>query len=376
MGQVVTTFLTGGTGFIGQYLLRELLRRERRVVMLLRGQPAESRRRLASLMQPLGVAIDDAVRDGQLLLVDGQLPDQLPVVTQVHVDQIIHSAACRKPLNDEPNGEPFHTNVYGVERLAQWALDHGVRRMDFISTAYTCGRSIPRAYEEFYDPQPPYETDYEVSKWQAEKLLLNWSQRHGVPLTILRPSLVIGDSQTGYTTQYEGFYQLVRVISMLAKLFSDQRDERGLLELPLRIPAQPTGTQNLVPVDWVAAAITEIAGQPLTGQAIYNLTNPCPPQNEKIKSFFEGYYRLRGGYYVQEVDRARSASMAENMFLNMHQLVFRQFNYTPEFDCTNTTRALQNSGITFPTVNNALLAKLIDYAEQQQWGRLAASAAS
>ncbi len=227
----------------------------------------------------------------------------------------------------------------------------------------------------FHTPQPRFVTDYELSKWQAEEFLLNWAERSGRRLTILRPALVVGDSTTGFTTQYGGFYQVARVVEMMAEFFSDQR-RAGELCLPLRIAADPSGRQNFVPVDFVAGAIVEIVERDSNTHQIYHLTNPAPPTNDQVRHWLEDYYQARGGHFVDEVDTSVSESLAERMFLKMHDVILQQFKFVPEFDCHNATEALRGTGVTFPAFDRALAFRLLDYAHAHKWGRHRKAAAS
>ena len=278
-----TVFLTGSTGFIGQYVLRGLLQREQRVVVMLRGPMAQNRVRLSSIMHPLGVDVETHLRAGQLVITEGSLPHEVPPLDVGGVDQIVHSAACLQTAGTD-SGEPFATNFEGVKALAHWAETHDVPSFCFVSSAYTCGRDTRLARELFHRPRPRFVTDYELSKWLAEDYLRRWADRTARQLTILRPSLVIGDSESGYTTQYGGFYQLARMVDLLARMFSDCRNEGGLF-LPHRIPASPHGHQNLVTVDFAASAIVNIVSRIELQGEIYHLTNPAPPTNEQIKVF-------------------------------------------------------------------------------------------
>lgn len=369
-----TIFLTGGTGFIGQYVLRELLERGEHVVVLLRKPKAKGLLRLAGLMRAFGIDLEQHVLDRRLVIAEGSLPHDLPDLGANPVTHVLHSAACLQV--DHPNpGEPFTTNVEGAKSLAQWAQAHEVEHFHFVSTAYTCGRDMGRASEVFHLPRPRFGTDYELSKWLAEEYLLNWAASTGRRLTILRPSLVIGDSRTGFTTQYGGFYQLAHMIEVLERFFADQRRD-GKLCLPMRIAAPPGGRQNLVPVDFVAGAIVEILGRTELSGQIYHLTNPCPPTNVEVKEWLERYYQVWGGHFVDEVDPSKSESPAESMFLNMNELVLQQFKFVPEFDCNNTTQALAGTRVTFPKLDQAMAFRLLDYARAQSWGRPAKAAAS
>lgn len=369
-----TTFLTGSTGFIGQYVLRGLLDCGHRVVVMLRGSQAAGGARLAGLMQPLGVNVDQHLRDGNLIIVEGSLPDGLPKADIDGVGCIVHCAACLQMANPDP-GEPFATNVEGAKALARWAEVHEVPEFHFVSTAYTCGRDAKVVYERFHEPQPRFETDYELSKWLAEDYLRNWSQRTGHKLTVLRPGLVVGDSVTGYATQYGGFYQFARIIELLGQSFRAGQDGANLV-LPMRIPGDPQGCQNLLSVDHVASKIVEIVDRPELSGRIYHLTNPHPPTNAQLKQWLEEYFQVCGGHFVDHLNGDASESAAEQMFLRSNSLILRQLSFVPQFDCTNTTAAITRTQIPCPAFDRSLAFRLIDYARAHRWGRDRQAAAS
>ena len=185
----------------------------------------------------------------------------------------------------------------------------------------------------------------------------------------------MGDSATGFTTQYGGFYQVARVVEMMAEFFSDQR-HTGELCLPVRIEADPSGSQNFVPVDYVARAIVEIVARDSNTHQIYHLTNPAPPSNDEVRCWLEGYYQIHGGHFVDRVDPSTSESLAERMFLEMNDVILQQFKFVPEFDCTHTTEVLRGTGVSFPALDRAMAFRLLDYARDHKWGRQRKAAAS
>src|SRR5262245_33823508 len=110
---VPTTFMAGATGFLGHFVLRDLLHRGRRVAAMLRPPLEKSTRRLGELMRRIDVQIDDYRRCGQLVLVEGQLPDLLPAMTWGRTDDVLNCAASLQLVSDD-SGEPERTNVDGA----------------------------------------------------------------------------------------------------------------------------------------------------------------------------------------------------------------------------------------------------------------------
>src|SRR5205085_12375245 len=95
---VPTTFLPGASGFLGHYCLRDLLRRGRRVVAMLRPPLPDSACRLAGLLRDIGVEIEPLQACGQLVLVEGLLPHGLPEPRWGRTDDILNCAASLQLL--------------------------------------------------------------------------------------------------------------------------------------------------------------------------------------------------------------------------------------------------------------------------------------
>lgn len=361
------TFMTGATGFLGQFVLRDLLARGWRVVVLLRGPQAEAAARLRNLILPIGLDINQAIADGRLRLVEGALPDRLPEQDLGPIDSVLNCAASIQ-LFSNGNGDPFKTNVAGTQAVLEWADRRRIRRFFAVSTAYTCGWNGGLIREAFHDPRPEFQTDYERSKWIAEDLLRRWSAGAGNSLTVFRPSFLIGDSATGYTTQFGGFYQFARLVSVLKTQFSHSGNGDSTY-IPLRIPGKPTDRQNIVPVDYVSRMIVEVMQRPEFHGRIYHLTNPEPPTNDQMKRCYEDYFGLHGGYFADPEEVVGKCSKAESLLWDKYELITPRVVHTPEFDVGNARDVMAALNIEFPALDQQRIFAMFDYAAANRWGR-------
>ncbi|GMV97716.1 MAG: hypothetical protein AMXMBFR83_20710 [Phycisphaerae bacterium] len=359
--------MTGATGFLGQFVLRDLLSRGRRVVAMVRGPLPDAADRLRNLILPIGLDVADYLRSGELFLVEGALPDKLPDGIPAPVDSILNCAASIQ-LFSNGNGDPFRTNVTGTQALLEWADRHGLRRIYAVSTAYTCGWNGGVIREVFHEPQPDFQTDYERSKWLAEMLLKEWSDRPGHSLTVFRPSFLIGESTTGYTTQFGGFYQFARLVSVLKQQFSHNGNGQSTY-IPLRIPGKPEDRQNIVPVDYVSRMIAEVVLRPEFHGRIYHLTNPEPPTNDLMKRCYEDYFGLHGGYFADPDDVVGKCSKAESLLWDKYELITPRVVHTPEFDVRNAREVMSALRIEFPILDKQRIFTMFDYAAAHRWGR-------
>lgn len=359
--------MIGASGFLGHFVLRELLSRGERIVAVLRPPVAETTCRLGRMIARIGSDLDRFIHRGQLLLVEGSLPDRLPEPRWGRTEAILNCAASLQ-LFSNGNGDPFQTNVAGTRAVIDWAIRNRVTRICAVSTAYTCGWNAGMIKEVFHRPRPEFQTDYEHSKWAAEALLEQWSSRPGHWLTLFRPSFLIGDSTTGYTTQFAGFYQFARLVSALKERYVDPNNGSRTY-IPLRIPGRPDDCQNIVPVDFVARMITEVVANPEFHGRIYHLTNPEPPTNEMMKRCYEDYFGLYGGYFADPEEVVGTCSSAESLLWDQYHLITPRVVHTPRFDTSNAGQVMQCTGLTFPRLDRDRIFRLFDYAARHGWGR-------
>ena len=362
-----TTFMAGATGFLGHFVLRDLLRHGWRVAAMVRPPLSATRDRLARLMAEIHTDIHPYEADGRLILVPGLLPHDLPEPTWGRTDLVLNCAASLQLACDD-SGEPDRTNVQGTAALLDWADRHGVSRFHAVSTAYTCGWNAGRIMERLHHPRPQFQTDYERTKWQAELLAAEWGRTPGRSVTILRPSFLIGEWATGYSSQFSGFYVFARLIHLLREQFRDPNN--GVLtHVPLRIPLPPDGRHNIVPVDFVAGAIAAAVAHDSLHGRIYHLTNPLPPTNEDVRRWFEDFFHLDGGVWVNPGDLNGDATQAEALVWKQIGLVLPRATHCPQFDQSNTSELMSRAGLRFPTVDRDCIFRTLDVAVSRGWGR-------
>ncbi len=370
-----TIFMTGATGFLGTFILRELLQRECSVVAMVRTPLVSAQERLTRAMRPLKMELASYLGSRQLMLVEGDLPDSLPspammsdLLAPQHVEILANAASLQ--LHANGNAEPFRTNVEGTRNLIDWADACGITTIHAVSTAYVCGSHTSDVCEVFHSPKPEFKTEYEHSKWIAEGLLEEWKNRNGNSLTVFRPSFLTGDSQTGYTTQYFGFYQLARVVALLTEKFVNSTNgSKGYI--PLRIPGSPNDPQNFVPVDFAARIIAEVLADSSLHNRIYHLTDPHPVVNDDIKRHMEDYFGIHGGYFADGAKTITDCNAAESLLWEQFEALTPRVTHNPRFNPNNTLEVMMNKGISFPRLDHDRFKTMIDFAIANNWGKLA-----
>ena len=260
--------LTGFPGFLGSALAeRLLLRDEARLVALV---PARHRAladaRAGEIEARTGRRVEIVTGD---LTADGLgLDDEsgAPPAWLGDVTHVFHLAAVYDLA--VPDALAERVNVGGTARvLGLCARLPRLERLAYVSTCYVSGRTPGLFGEDDLDvPGQRFANAYERTKHDAERLV-RAAMAGGLPATILRPSIVVGDAETGATAKYDGPYGIVRY----------------LLRWPARVPVplplfgRPSETAvNLVPRGFVVAALDALAHDAAAAGETVALADPAP----------------------------------------------------------------------------------------------------
>jgi len=352
--------LTGGTGYLGEYLLAELLKRDHTVWALYRTDLSRLKtvRFLSGLGLPSSAGRLKWIR-GDVLEIDEHWDrwcSDNPGLQ--HVDSVLQNAGSTQ-LQMDKHGEPMRTNVGGAKAIKR-LIEHNPLNVHLISTAYVCGRAEGQHILEESHPAGDFVSVFEESKWEAEKLLLGAA-------TILRPSIVVGDSKTGRSTRFQGWYVPLQGAYFLSNLL--QNTEVGdRFNLGMTLPGDANGRTNIVPVDYVAKAAIRIIEKPEHHKQIFHLTHPEPPTNQWTLDLVQRRFDLGGMRFAGKgapVARPRD-QMDCSVGIQMQSVLF-YFPNDPSFDRTNTDRAVGELEV--PRITEALVNRLIDCAIGANWGQ-------
>jgi dihydroflavonol-4-reductase len=361
MSSAVRTLVTGATGFIGHYVLAELLRAGVRCVALIRDADAGRLHRLLTEAAP-----DMRLTPDRLITIQGELPEKLPQIPGGAVDRVVHIAGSTSFLAS--GAEPQRTNVEGTRRLLAWMDGNSIFDLTHVSTAYVCGAERDRVFERRESTPPSFHNDYERSKWHAEQLVADWGLVPGRRVVVARPSIVTGEFRTGRATEFRGFYLLARAVEQLARCHDDL-PPGARHRIQLRMRGFADALNPLVSVDWVARAVAHLALD-AAAEGIYHLTHPCPPTNGQVKLWLEQYFDVGGGEFVGDyAPPASDQSAAERAFNWGTQPLATYFADAPAFDCSRATAALNAHRIVCPRIDRAYVARCISYAQARRWGR-------
>jgi len=363
-------FLTGATGFVGMELLaRYLERTDRPVYALVRA--SDDRQAAARLERTVrGLFGADHPYAHRAVAVRGDLTTphlgldgrHEPLAEQV--SEIVHSGATVS--FSQRLGTARAINVDGTRRVLELAercaQRGGLRRLSHISTAYISGAHRGSFGEDDLHLGQQFHNSYEQSKFEAERLVAR--ARGRLPTTVVRPSIVVGERHTGWTSSFNVLYWPLRLLASGAYYPA--------------VPGRPHAPVDVVPVDYVADAIFALSGTPEAEGGTYHLTAGADTSTvgevlELAATRFRRraprviapsvYRRVlhplltrasRGGPYQRVLERA--------------ELYFPYLAMGAVYDDRRARVTLRTAGIG-PSPLHRYFDRLVDFAVAAEWGR-------
>jgi myxalamid-type nonribosomal peptide synthetase MxaA len=348
-----SVLLTGATGFLGAYLVNEILRTtDAHLHCLIRARDGlNSKVRMQEQLRHYelwqegehwqGVWEERVhVVAGDIILPRLGLPDPIYESLAREIDCIIHSAAHVNFIY--PYEALKATNVLGLHEIVRFAFHGRIKPLHYLSTAavWPMGAEYTFLESDALDHGRLLNLGYDEAKWVGERSLLNAAER-GLPVARYRPGEVGGDSKTGRCV----------LNHFLIAAF------KGFLQYGA-FPAIETHV-DVAPVDYIAGAIVYMIfhGNPL-GRA-FHLTNPRARHLREALAFLRqrGYRFEELGFEELRTRIVGSADFAQNA-LFPYQAVLESMDersmQLPKYDCTQTLKELEGSDISCPAADEGL----------------------
>jgi thioester reductase-like protein len=336
--------LTGGTGLVGGLLLARLLHSGIPVALLVRGNRRQSgfvrveamMRRLEARFERLFVR--PVVLEGDLCRPELGLSDSDLQWLATNCGSVIHSAAnlLFRPADEHPENEPYKTNVDGTRHLLDVVTATHIAEWHYVSTAYVAGLRSGLILEQESNVGQQFGNDYERSKVIAEEMLQTSPAIRS--LTVYRPSIVIDLHPKTSMRSDQTINSAFMMYQTLSRRF-------GLLEHResfRRLGFSGEERKNIVTVDWVAAMIVEIYRRPALHGSTYHLTNPNGTSVSHLEDGFRAALLSSGAEFPPQP--ASVTALIDKQAAPFVAAFKPYFKDDPEFDRTNTIRALDVCG--------------------------------
>ena len=256
-----TVFVNGFPGFIAERLVARLAEEVDQFYLLVQPQFNEAAERsVGSIIKKAGAAHFDIV-EGDITAPDlGLSAEDLQTVRE-NATEVFHLAAVYDLA--VPKDVAYAVNLDGTRNVNDFArLLPLLERYNYISTCYVAGKRTGRILETELEHDSGFRNHYEETKYLAEMEVEKLKGE--LPVTIFRPSVVVGDSKTGETAKYDGVYSLISYL----------RKAPNLLRL-INVGNRDVKL-NLVPVDFVVEGVAALCSDENAIGRTVALADPDP----------------------------------------------------------------------------------------------------
>ena len=356
-------FVTGGTGFIGRFLVQNLLKHGEPVYLLVR---KGSLGKLAALRKMWGAD------DKQVIAIAGDLgkPNLGVAADDIKrlkgkVKHLFHLAAIYDLAASAEDQQ--RANIDGTRHAVQFAQNVQAGRFHHMSSIAAAGLYDGVFREDMFEEAEDLDHPYFQTKHVAEGIVRKECKR---PWRIYRPGFVVGHSQTGYIDKIDGPYYFFKLIQKLRKMLPPWMPTIGI----------EGGRINIVPVDFVADALDYLAHKKGLDGKCFHLTDPHPHRIGEVLNIFAraahapemtmrinarmfGFIPAPILYGIGSLAPVKRMLRAVLKDLGMPKDVFEFVNWPTRYDNREAAEALKPSGIAVPPLET-YAARLWDYWER------------
>ncbi|KGP71900.1 SDR family oxidoreductase [Pontibacillus yanchengensis] len=339
-------FFTGFPGFLTSYLIEELLEQqdsiEKIYLLILPSTKTESEKKIETISRKCNVS------QNLFELVNGDITKKnihLDASTSDKILSTLTHAYHLAALYDlsVPLKPAYQVNVQGTQFLNEWL--RGAKRLQhytYFSTAYVSGKRTGDIYEHELDHEFGFKNYYEATKYQAERLVQE--QKEHLPVTIIRPGIVVGNSQTGETAKFDGPYFLLHLFDRL----------KFLPTIPYFGNANTEA--NFVPVDYITKATIYLSHQQSAIGQTYHLTDPHPYKTREVYKMLMEALLGQSPQYTLPINAAYASLtiMPVRKWLNIQKQTLPYFTHDCHYDTTAAYQQLQKSNITCPNFETVI----------------------
>ncbi len=346
-------FVTGATGFMGKRLVKTLLNRRGAVVYFLVREASLAK--VPALLKHWGVTRARAVPvvgdlTGRKLGVDG---DTLKAL-KGKIDHLVHLAAVYDLGADEES--QVAVNIDGTRSAVEFAKAVDARHFHHVSSIAAAGLYEGVFREDMFDEAEGLDHPYFSTKHESEKIVRKECK---VPWTVYRPAMVVGDSTTGEMDKVDGPYYFFKLIQRMRQVLPPWMPSIGL----------EGGRVNIVPVDFVVAAMDHLIHQRRATGQCFHLVDPqgyrvcdvldifsraahAPRMNLFVNAALFGFIPRGVKKSLMALAPVRRVYHAVMKDLGLPEDMFTFINYPTRFDRRQLDAALKGSGIECPNLKD------------------------
>jgi len=358
-------FVTGGTGFIGNHLIGELLEKKKKAIIYVLVRKG-SKKKFEAQKSDWGTCAKRVIPiTGDLTRPMLGIPAKKRRALEGEITHMFHLAAVYDLLADAES--QMRVNVDGTHNAVKFAENIKAKRFHHMSSIAAAGLYPGIFREDMFEEAHGLDNPYFRTKHDSEAVV---RRECHVPWRIYRPGIVVGHSETGVIDKIDGPYYFFKLIQKMRKMMPAWMPTLGI----------EGGRINIVPVDYVASAMIHIAHKTKLDGMCFHLTDPKPKRIGEVLNLFANAAHapqmtmridarlfnyipsaIKQGLRMLPPIRRITNQVMKDLGLPPDMMKF--VNYPTKFDNRETERALRGSGITVPRLDDYAW-RLWDYWER------------
>jgi thioester reductase-like protein len=334
--------VTGFPGFIARRLVKKLLAADDDLSMTLVAEPTQKESAETELAHlELTAASQPRIRErvrlmmGDVTWMDIGLSGAEFRALVSEITEVYHLAAVHALGADKSHVTAV--NVGGTSNLL--ALARTMKKLDrfvHFSSAYVSGNRIGVILEEELEENQAFRNAYESSKHRAEVLVRRAQDR--LPVTIIRPAGVVGDSRTGEIDRFDSVYHIGMLLAA------------SPVAITIPLPGAGRAPLNLIPVDYLIDAVHAIVSQPSTVGRTFHVVDPNPLSSRGVyEAIAARTGRKLPRYHVSaNLTKALLRIPGLERFAAVSHQAIDYLNHMAFYNARNTAAALEGTGLRCP----------------------------
>ena len=268
------------------------------------------------------------------------------------VTDVLHAA--EQSTLASPREEMRRLNLTGTQAVLELAIDcRNLRRFTHVSTVFVSGDRVGVVAEDELACGQAFRNTYEESKFEAELLVRRAMGQ--IPATVLRPSIVVGDTKTGEIDRFEGPYALAILLVT------------SPLQVPVPLPGDGVAPLNAVPIDYVVDASAAIHKDARSVGRTFHVVDPNPSSSRRVYELIA----QRSGKKLPRLSLGYKLTDALLKLPGLERLTREQraaiayVNHLSFYSSRHTLEVLDGTGIRCPPIES-YLDNLIEYVRTRR----------
>lgn len=323
-------FITGFPGFIATRLL-DALRHEyptsKFFLLVLKHEREIAKKKLEGIENTY-------IIEGDITIKDLGISDILRHELTERITHCIHLAALYDLTVDY--SPAYSCNVTGTEHVIDFVKQcKNIKRFCYYSTAYVSGNEKGKVSENQLIEPAGFRNFYEQTKYEAEKKVRLCFEE--IPVTIIRPGIIVGDSRTGETIKFDGPYFMMQFLKRLSAL-------------PIPYIGRSSSKIHLVPVDFIVKASVFLMHDKRGESKTYHLLSPSSPSiHEAYTLICKALNGKKPSWYIPKSMAERLLSIRSvSRWLGVPPETLSYFSHEAEYDTSQLVRDLEGTEIACP----------------------------